>query len=307
LATVRQSLEVVATGPGDSAEELRRTAEQLGTTSEAVLGTHAAFVETDLRQAAKSWKSAQDAVAAQTTADVVHAAQGAQVALTAAFQHVLFITFLDEASRGRVGSSRSIDSYCSGWGLQTPSVDMLWSWLVEDPKVFDGKPLPLVLDSINRAVYRKPDKPWKRNIAAATPVWGAAGVFGVAALCFELLHLAGITSWQGRWAWKMLVLVLCVSLGAAIHLGARALNVNYDDPMKVEDAGGGLDWLSLRCLTVLHMYLPVLVVTIGLWGAGNVPKSFQQLGTALLAGYSADSAVGAALSRFQKRASGKQK
>lgn len=45
------------------------------------------------------------------------------------------------------------------------------------------------------------------------------------------------------------------------------------------------------------MYLPVGVVVALLWGAGNAPTSFQKLGTAFLAGYSADSFVSAALSK----------
>lgn len=68
------------------------------------------------------------------------------------------------------------------------------------------------------------------------------------------------------------------------------------------DAGGIINWLSLRWLGVLQYYLPVVFVVASLWGAGNVPDKFAQPGAALLAGYSADSAFGAAVSKLQSQA-----
>jgi hypothetical protein len=100
------------------------------------------------------------------------------------------------------------------------------------------------------------------------------------------------------------VLLLFVSFGAAAHLGSRALNIHYDDPMKVYDAGSFIDWLSLRWVAVIQMYFPVTVVVIVLWGAGNIPTSFQKLGTAFLAGYTADSFLRAAVSKVQAQAGG---
>jgi hypothetical protein len=106
--------------------------------------------------------------------------------------------------------------------------------------------------------------------------------------------------------WKMLVLVLFVAIGAVAHIGSQALNINYDNPMKVYDAGNLIDWLSLRWVSVLRMFIPVAFVVAALWGAGNIPTSFAKLGTALLAGYTADSAIRSALSNLQSRAAGKQ-
>jgi hypothetical protein len=100
----------------------------------------------------------------------------------------------------------------------------------------------------------------------------------------------------------MLVLLLFVAIGALAHVGTRALNINYDDPMKVYDAGNILDWLSLRWLAIIRLYIPVAVVVAILWGAGNIPNSFHALGTAILAGYTADSFVRSALSRLQGQA-----
>jgi hypothetical protein len=127
----------------------------------------------------------------------------------------------------------------------------------------------------------------------------------VAAL-FELLHAAGITAWPGKWVWKMLVLILFVAIGSAVHLGSRTLNINYDNPMRIYDAGNILSWLSLRWVAVIYMYIPITFVVIGLWGAGNIPSSFQKLGTAILAGYSADSLLRAAVSKLQAPSGSKQ-
>ena len=51
----------------------------------------------------------------------------------------------------------------------------------------------------------------------------------------------------------------------------------------------GLDWLRLRWLSILLVLIPIVVVTGSLWGAGDAPKHFQDIGVALLAGYSSDS------------------
>lgn len=110
------------------------------------------------------------------------------------------------------------------------------------------------------------------------------------------------TTLSSRWGWKLLVLLLFVGLGALAHVGAQALDVNFDDPMKVYDAGNIIDWLSLRWLAVMRLYIRVMVVVASLWGAGNVPTSCQKLGTVILAGYGADSAPRAALSRLQPSA-----
>jgi hypothetical protein len=47
-------------------------------------------------------------------------------------------------------------------------------------------------------------------------------------------------------------------------------------------------------------------VASSLWGAGNIPTSFQKLGAAILAGYSADSLVRAAASKLHSQAAGHQ-
>jgi hypothetical protein len=135
-------------------------------------------------------------------------------------------------------------------------------------------------------------------VTSTAPLWSGVIVFGLIAGLFELLHAAGMSAWPHNWVWRMVVLVLFVWLGALAHVGAQSLNVNYSDPMRVYDAGTILDWLSLRWLAVVKMHLPIAVVVAVLWGAGNIPTSFQTLSTALLAGYSADSFMSALLSRL---------
>jgi hypothetical protein len=253
------------------------------------LGDHVHLLAHALDGASKWWHCATDAVSKNDATDVQASAQSAIEALDAAMQHTLFLTFANDVRKGHVGEHRRIDNYAEGWGLSSADIDTLWSWLMQDPLEFDGKELPIALDTTNRLAYRKSDNGWFRVFTAATPLWAAAPVFGLIVLLFELLHAAGLNSWPSRWGWKMLVLLLFVSLGALAHVGARVLDVNFDDPMKVYDAGNIIDWLSLRWLAVMRMYAPIAVVVASLWDTGNIPTSFQNLGTAILAGYSADS------------------
>jgi hypothetical protein len=294
------------TSPGNSAAEIHRSGEGAATSPQALLGTHASLLAARLTAAGKWWDSALGGIEPPNSATVLAGVQGAQTELRAAMQHSLFLTFAGDVSRGHVGQSRGIDSYCSDWGLSSALVDRLWSWLQEDPLEFDDKPLPIALDTVNRCAYRKADIQWQLYLTAAAPILGVVATFVLVALLFLLLHGAGLTTWPAKWVWKMLVLVLFVSIGAVAHIGSQALNVNFDNPMKVYDAGNLIDWLSLRWVSVMRMFVPVAFVVATLWGAGNIPTSFAKLGTALLAGYTADSAIRSALSGLQSRAVGKQ-
>ena len=46
---------------------------------------------------------------------------------------------------------------------------------------------------------------------------------------------------------------------------------------------------SVTSLSILRLLIPIVVVTGSLWGAGNIPTHFQDIGVAVLSGYSADS------------------
>jgi hypothetical protein len=299
ISKLQQLLSSTATGPARSADELQDTAAAAQSTPQQSLGTHADLLHQRLLEAAEWWNRSLDAANKSDASGALSSAQQAQASLDAAMKHVLFITFINDVRNGHVGESRGIDAYCAGWGLASSEVKMLWAWLKEDPLDFDGHELPVVLDTVNRCGYRRTDNPWFRFFTAMTSVWGAAVVFGLTALLFALLHAARLTSWPSACGWKLLVLLLFVALGALAHVGANSLDINYNDPMKVYDAGNLIDWLSLRWLAIIRLYVPVAVVLASLWGAGNIPTSFRALGTAVLAGYTADSFVRSALSRLQ--------
>jgi hypothetical protein len=296
---LRQMLRQEAgTTPTDRVAELQRSATTADSTLLDAVGIHGQLLCQRLTELGEWWELASDAAAGSEAQNVLANVTQAQGAAEAAMLHVLFIAFVDDVRNGHVGKSRNVASYCAGWGVTDGGIDALWSWLLEDPHQFDGARLPIVFDTTNRVAYRKTNSPLGLAVTVTAPMWSAAIVFGVVALLFELLHGARMFTWPGDWVWKFLVLVLFVWLGALAHVGAQALNVNYSDPMKVYDAGNLLDWLSLRWVAVVRMHLPVAVVVAALWGAGNVPTSFQTLGTAILAGYGADSFVSALLSRL---------
>jgi hypothetical protein len=292
--------------PSHSAAEIDPSDEASATSVPALLGTHASLLATRLRAAGKWWDMALGGIEPPSSATVLAGVQGAQAELRAAMQHSLFLTFAADVSRGHVGQSRGIDSYCNDWGLSPALVDLLWSWLQVDPLEFGGQPLPVAIDTVNRCAYRTAVIKWQLYLTAAAPILGVVATFVLVALLFLLLHGAGLTTWPAKWVWKMVVLVLFVSIGAAAHIGSRALDIKFDNPMKVYDAGNLIVWLSLRWVSVLRMFIPVVFVVAALWGAGNIPTSFAKLGTALLAGYTADSAIRSALSGLGSRAASNQ-
>lgn len=270
-----------------------------------LLGNHAELLIRRLREADSWVTGARQNAAAFVPDRVVTNVQQARAALAGAMQHALFITLLGEMRTAHVGERVAIEDYCSGWGLSAAQVDMVWSWLTNDPLRFGGEDLPVALDTQNRAVYRKAEGAPMRWLTASMPLVGFVLAFGLVALLFALLHTAAIATWPGKWGPKLVVLLLFVTIGAVAHLGSRILNINYDSPMKVYDAGSIVDWLSLRWVAVIQMYIPIVVVVASLWGAGNIPTSFQKLGAAILAGYSADSLIRAAASKLQSQAGGK--
>jgi hypothetical protein len=266
-----------------------------GLTFGVLLGIHAELLVVRLQEARSAWDSAQacaqsapaSAQPFQSDLDLLSAA------LDGAMQHTLFLTFLGAIDGAHVGDSLAVDDHCAGWGLLPAQVDMTWQWLTTDPHVFGGEPLRVAVDKAHRCVYREASILPQRCWYASALLWGGALTYGLVLGLFVILHVAGVWHYSATWTLKLLVLLLFVSIGAWAHIGAKFVNVNYDNPMSVYSARSKLDWVSLYWVAVLQMYIPVGVVVASLWGAGNVPTSFQKLGTALLAGYSADSFVSA--------------
>ncbi len=273
----------------------------------ALLGTHAEMLLDGLNDAQDWWTSAQTRAAAVAGAagapptpsvtEFLASLEQLQAALGRAMQHSLSLTFLDNIRRGHTGDSLNVDDYCKAWGLDSAQIDTVWLSLSGDKPEFNGVKLNVVFDMAHRCAYCAAPRNWRRLWYASAVLWGAAIIYGLLVGLFVLLHVAGVWHYKASWAWKLLILVLFVLIGAWAHIGAKFVNVNYDNPISIYDASGKLDWLALRWGGVLQMYIPVGVVAASLWGAGNVPTSFQKLGTALLAGYSADSFVSAALSK----------
>ena len=285
-----------------AAQKVSEAGEHTAGGTDALVGEHAGLLVRAVDAAATSWDQTLTDARDRDAIGVAKDLATAESCLERAMQHALFLTFLADVSAGHLGESFAIADYCAGWGLSATSLDSLWAWFQQDPCQFDGSAAPVALDTVNRIAYRKARTGWEMSWSASASVWGAAGVYLAVAILFAVLHAAGVTKWPGLWGWKLLVLVLFTSFGALAHVGSKALNVKYDNPMKVYDAGNLLDWLSLRWIAILRLYLPVAFVVAGLWGAGNIPTSFKALSTALLAGYSADSLFGAAISKLNSQA-----
>jgi hypothetical protein len=271
-----------------------------------LLGSHAQLLAQRLQEAQQWVKDARARAEASDPKGVASYAQQALTALSAAMAHTLFLTLLGDMRNAHVGESRTLEDYCNGWGLTAAQVDMLWTWLRNDARRFGGEDLPVALDTQNQAIYRLASTWPERYLTASMPILAFGAAFGVVILVFGILHAAGVTKWPANWPWKLIVLLLFVTLGAVIHLGSRILNVSYDNPIKVYDAGNLINWLSLRWVAVIQMYIPVVFVVASLWGAGNIPTSFSKLGAAILAGYSADSLIRAAASKLQTQSAGRK-
>lgn len=311
LATAQHArLESAPWSPEAACAEFRNLASSSGGLSpRELVGEQAELLVVDLGEADTAWPTTLHVRPSgrpdykAVAADAEHAI----AALQATLQHALVLTFLQDAKGNRVGSACDFDDYCKGWDLTPAQVDTAWLWLTHDPRMFDDKPLPLVLDGTGKhRVYRKAVT-WSPLwfLTTLTPLWGAALVYGLVAALFFVLNQAGLTQWPHDWGVKMVILVLFIALGAMAHVASRSLSaISYDDPLQVYVAGQALDWLSLRWLAILRDYIPILVVAATLWGAGTIPTKFQDLATALLSGYSADSLFKAGLSKLQAQSTG---
>jgi hypothetical protein len=272
-----------------------------------LLGPHLQNLVLALQDAETWWVAAHEAADTGDYDGAKFRAGRAAAALGGAMQHAMYLTFLRDARDMRVGMRTDIAGYCEGWYLSDRQVAGLTSWVKNDGLRLGSEQLPLALDSEARGVYRKATAVWSRLFTALTPIWGVALVYGVSLLFFAILNTAGILSWPtGKWAWKLLAVVLCVSVGALAHVAARGLNINYDNPINVYNAGGIWDWLSLRWLGILYMFIPVAVAVAVLWGTKTIPGSFKDLGAAILAGYSADSVLRGFMTNLQQQSGASQ-
>jgi hypothetical protein len=277
--------------------------------AETLVGSHVEHLRIALQEAEDRWRwteHEEPGDAAQRAADVAHRAASASAALQRAMQHALFFMYLDQVRSARVGQRIEFDDALVGWGLTKRQVDEVWSWIQHDTDMtrFNRKCLPILVDRQTRSAYRTPST-WPQWIGTTTAaVWGAALALAAIIVVFALLDRAGMTEPPVDWFVKLVVLYLFVLGGAVLHIASMSLgNIRFGDPLQVYVASSGATWLALRWVAILRLYIPIAVVAGSLWGAGNIPESFEQLGTAILAGYSADSLFRASLSRLQAQGS----
>jgi hypothetical protein len=306
-------LDARSEGPGDSVtlfadrdEASAKSDCAKSLSASGLLGSHLDLLLASLRDASTWWSHAINDTNSKKFAAAAASSNNASLALVGAMQHALYLTFLYDATQGRTGESLAIADYCQGWGLDDSHVDELWMWITHDGLRLGRKKLPLALDKEHKAAYRKAKSLGWRLMTASTTLWGAAAALLVVGGVFALLHWAGMGAWPADWQPKLLVLFLSVVLGATLHITSRWLNVDFDNPIKVYDAGNLVEWLSLRWLGILLIYVPVTAVVITMWAANDFPTSIQTVGTAILAGYSADSLFKASLSRLQAQAASTQ-
>jgi hypothetical protein len=211
-------------------------------------------------------------------------------ALEEASRHAALLLLVERSTKARVGERVDVAAALAEWDLPAEDASKLLAWIVQDPPKFDGQPVPLVVDTTSGSLYRTASGRWEETYTTTAALWGTILALALVIAVFALLRAAHITKWPTDWFPKMVVLYLCVVGGAAAHVASKALaNINFDDPLRIYAASRGLDWLRLRWLSILCLLVPIVVVTGSLWGAGNIPTHFQDIGVAVLSGYSADS------------------
>lgn len=225
-------------------------------------------------------------------------------ALDEAIAHGAFLQLAWAVRSGHVSERFDVSDVIREWQLTPTAAKELRVWVQYELPRFDGKPLPCVTDATTGYLYRTPDSAWEKLFTTTAAIWGSAVVYGGIVGIFALLNAAGMTTWPTDWGYKLLVLYLFVVGGALAHVAAFSLgNIHFEDRLQIYAAVRGLCWLRLRWLAILRLFIPIAVVTGALWGAGNIPVTFQDLGVAILAGFSADSLLRLSLSRLQAASS----
>jgi hypothetical protein len=224
--------------------------------------------------------------------------------LEEACQEGAFLILAYRARDRRVGVRTAVVSELAQWNLTEAHASSIIQWMKADPPHFGGECVPYVVDTDTRSIYRSAMTFWEKSYTTTAWLWGSAlGLTALIAL-FALLDAADLTTPPGDWFVKLLVLYLFVIGGAVTHIASMQLSaIRFDDSLQIYAAASGLDWLRLRWLAVLRLLIPVVVVAGSLWGAGNIPADFEDLGVALLAGYSADSLFRAGINKIQMQAS----
>ncbi len=226
----------------------------------------------------------------QNPREIAEVALNVLTALEEASRHAALLLLVDRSTTARVGERVDVAAALAEWNLPADDTSKLLDWIAQDPPAFDGQRVSLAVDTASGSLYRTARTTWEKTYTTTAVLWGPVLGLGIVIAVFALLRAADITKWTGDWFPKMVVLYLCVVGGAAAHIASKSLaNISFDDPLRIYASARGLDWLRLRWLSLLLLLIPIVVVTGSLWGAGDAPKHFKDIGVALLAGYSSDS------------------
>jgi len=189
--------------------------------------------------------------------------------------------------------------FASEFGDQLASPEqcaVMLKWLGEHPREIQG-----LVDLRSGRIYRLSQTGRGRLARVGVLVWAP---LLSALLLWAATSLGGwfdLEAWPSTRAGRVVLLYLVVLAGALVHIGITKnliTNIRFDAPLRVHVPSHGLSWLELRWVAVGMLFLPVLVTAGILWGTGLDLSTSQDLLTALLAGYSADSLFAAALTRF---------
>jgi len=238
----------------------------------------------DIRQAQAAWPSAKrrdDAAAAAEAALL----EVQDIALQAAYI-ALPDRLVDHLEQRDTGDSIVFWQEFGDELATEEQGDQVLRWLAGS-----SRSAGMLVDPEEGVIYKVPSGKKRLGMASAA-LWGAlAGLI-------PLTILSGGGSWlgipEGDWPfadWGDLIgLYVCVVIGAGLHfLASMAKGIDFDGELAVTQSSRRIDWLAIRWGSVLTLFLPPLITTVGLGMTGLRPDTFENFATAVLAGYSADS------------------
>jgi hypothetical protein len=272
-----------------------------GTTAERLVGPQVETLALSLEACAGHWPHPGGPISEwpQAPDELINTAETILSALNQAAKPLAILLLIKRAIEARVGERVDVAAALGDWFVPDDQAPGIVAQLARDQPRLDEQPAPIIVDTKTGSLYRKPGSAWEQVWTETAAVWGTAAGLGLMIATFALLHAAHLTDWPHQWLSKMIVLYLFVVAGAAAHVGSLSLaQIRFDDPLRIYAASTGLDWLRLRWLSILRLMIPVVIVAGSLWGAGNIPNNFQDLGVALLAGYSADSIFRSSVARL---------
>ncbi|MGB7160164.1 MAG: hypothetical protein WBD40_19005 [Tepidisphaeraceae bacterium] len=165
------------------------------------------------------------------------------------------------------------------------------------PRSIDG-----VVDVPRRRIYRVATSGWSAYWRCATPLWAPIVGAGLVVLVFWLDKVTHFNLGPKFDAGKLLGLYIIVLAGALFHIGVVPTRVRFDAPIRIREIRTTMLWLQLRWVGVALLAIPVAGATGVVWATGMTLDTTQDVLTALLSGYSADSVWANVLQRGRTKA-----